>query len=82
MPGYELSNWYGLFVPKNTPPAIVQQLFAASTKVLREPSVQKQLAGRGEEAAPSASPDAFKTFAAREGKLDVELISQSGAKID
>lgn len=82
VPGYELSNWYGLFVPKNTPPAIVQQIFIASTKVLREPAVQKQLAGRGEEAAPSASPDAFKAFAVREGKLDVDLIAQSGARID
>jgi len=82
VPGYELNNWYGLFVAKGTPPALVQQLFAASARVLREPSIQKQLAGRGEEAAPSASPDAFKTFAAREGKLDVELIAQSGAKID
>lgn len=82
VPGYELNNWYGLFVAKGTPPTLVQQLFAASARVLREPSIQKQLAGRGEEAAPSASPDAFKTFAAREGKLDVELIAQSGAKID
>ena len=82
VPGYELNNWYGLFVAKGTPPALVQQLFAASARVLREPSIQKQLASRGEEAAPSASPDAFKTFAAREGKLDVELIAQSGAKID
>ncbi|CAG9184658.1 Bug family tripartite tricarboxylate transporter substrate binding protein [Cupriavidus pampae] len=82
VPGYELNNWYGLFVAKGTPPALVQQLFAASARVLREPSIQKQLAGRGEEAAPSVSPDAFKTFAAREGKLDVELIAQSGAKID
>ncbi|WP_308303027.1 Bug family tripartite tricarboxylate transporter substrate binding protein [Cupriavidus pauculus] len=82
VPGYDLSNWYGLFVPKNTPTAIVQRLFSASAKVLREPAVQKQLAGRGEEAAPSTSPDAFRAFAVREGKLDVELIAQSGAKID
>ncbi|CAG2140991.1 Tripartite tricarboxylate transporter family receptor [compost metagenome] len=82
VPGYELSNWYGLFVTKGTAPAIVQHLFTASAKVLREQSVQKQLAGRGEEAAPSASPDSFKVFAAQEGKLNVDLIAQSGAKID
>ncbi|QET06328.1 tripartite tricarboxylate transporter substrate binding protein [Cupriavidus pauculus] len=82
VPGYELNNWYGLFVAKGTPAPIVQQLHSASVKVLREPAVRKQLASRGEEAAPSASPDAFRTFATREGKLNVDLIAQSGANID
>ncbi|WP_454723708.1 MULTISPECIES: tripartite tricarboxylate transporter substrate binding protein [Cupriavidus] len=82
VPGYSLSNWYGLFAPTGTPQAVVDRLFAASVKVLAEPALQKQLAGRGEEAAPSRSPAEFKVFAAHEGKLDVELIAQSGAKID
>ncbi|GAB7543129.1 Bug family tripartite tricarboxylate transporter substrate binding protein [Cupriavidus sp. 8B] len=80
--GYGISNWYGLFAPTGTPQNIINQLFAATTKVLVDAALQKQLAARGEEAAPSKSTNDFKAFAMREGKLDVDLIAQSGARID
>lgn len=82
VPGYAISNWYGLFAPAGTPSPVVARLFEASARVLGDPTVRQQLATRGEEAAASRSPDDFKAFAAQEGKLGVALIAHSGARID
>ena len=65
VPGFEIASWYGILVPAKTPPAIIDQLHAALTKVLALPSVQSRLAEQGE--APNiGTPDAFNRFIAAE----------------
>lgn len=80
--GYDVTNWYGLFAPAQTPPAVIEKLFAASAKALAKPELRARLAGRGEEVSPSASPAEFRQFAQREGKTVADLTLSSGAKID
>ena len=43
VPGYEADTWIGTFVPRETPDAIVQQLHAATLKVLKEPATQQRM---------------------------------------
>jgi tripartite-type tricarboxylate transporter receptor subunit TctC len=69
---YALENWFGLFVPAATPPAVVQKLNAAVTQVLKDPELVARLNDLGGEPAAMA-PAAFRTFiqaeSARFGKL-------------
>jgi len=69
---YALENWFGLFAPAATPPAIVQKLNAAVTQALKDPDLVKRLNELGGEPAPM-SPVQFKSFirdeSTRFGKL-------------
>jgi tripartite-type tricarboxylate transporter receptor subunit TctC len=60
-PGYEVTSWYGVFVPSATPPDIVAKLGAEIEKSMQDPDVQKKLAPLG--AIPvKSSPTQFKQF--------------------
>ena len=43
VPGFEVSNWIGLFGPSGMPPAIVARLNAEVQKIMRSPEMQKRL---------------------------------------
>ena len=43
VPGFEVSSWYGFFVPAKTPPAVVANINAATLKALAEPNVRARL---------------------------------------
>jgi tripartite-type tricarboxylate transporter receptor subunit TctC len=47
LPGFEVSNWIGLFAPAGTPPEIVSKLNAEVQKIMRSPDVQKRLEAEG-----------------------------------
>ena len=47
LPGFESSQWWGLYGPAKLPPAIVTRLNAESNKVLKTPEVVKRLAADG-----------------------------------
>lgn len=55
VPGYDLSNWWGVFAPKGTPPEVLDTLFKASNEVLALNDVQQGMAAGYEEVTPSAS---------------------------
>jgi tripartite-type tricarboxylate transporter receptor subunit TctC len=40
VPGFDVSSWYGLFVPAKTPPEIIARLNAATVTALSEPAVR------------------------------------------
>jgi tripartite-type tricarboxylate transporter receptor subunit TctC len=58
---FALENWFGLFAPAATPPAIVQKLNAAVTQALKDPDLVKRLHELGGDPAPM-SPAQFKAF--------------------
>jgi len=66
VPGFELINWYGLFAPAGTPPAIVSALHRNVTEDLNSAEVQAMFARDGADAAPSGSPAQFKGILAKE----------------
>ncbi|MNY03783.1 Tripartite tricarboxylate transporter family receptor [compost metagenome] len=80
--GYDLSAWYGLFAPAKTPPEIIDKLYAATAKVMANPELKKKFLMQGDEVAVSASVAEFQEYAAREGRIGVDLAVSSGAKID
>ena len=47
LPGYELTNWFGLVAPSATPAAIVAKINADVVKVLKDPAIAERLSGMG-----------------------------------
>jgi tripartite-type tricarboxylate transporter receptor subunit TctC len=51
-PGVYISTWYGMWVPKGTPPEAIRKLTAAAMDGLADPTVRERLAGLGQEIPP------------------------------
>jgi tripartite-type tricarboxylate transporter receptor subunit TctC len=47
LPGYELTNWFGLVVPAATPGATVAKIHADVVRVLKDPAISEKLSGMG-----------------------------------
>ena len=82
LPDYEISFWYGFFVPAGTPKEIVKKLFDATSAVVTLPAVNQALGKEGTEASGSRSPEAFAAFIAEDAKLWARLVKDSGVKAD
>ncbi len=82
LPGYDLTFWYGFFVPAATPPEIIRKLFTATTEVLKRADVKAILAKEGTDLDGSKSPEAFAAFLREDAKLWQQLVKDTGAKVD
>ena len=82
LPGYEISFWYGFFVPAGTPADVVKKLFTATEQVLKQPEIAKTLAREGTETSGSTSPEDYAAFLREDAKLWARLVKESGAKAD
>ncbi len=61
IPGYELTNWFGLMLPAGTPRDVVQRINADIAKVLKMPDVRERLLGMAAEPVGS-TPEQFSVF--------------------
>ena len=64
LPGFDISLWQGLWLPKGTPKNIIAKLNAAVVDALADPTVRARLADLGEEIFPrdKQTPEALGTF--------------------
>ena len=60
LPGYELTNSYGFFVPAGTSKAIIDIINAATIEAMNAPETRKILAADGAEVAPPITPEEFR----------------------
>ncbi|MEJ5990870.1 tripartite tricarboxylate transporter substrate binding protein [Ramlibacter sp. PS3R-8] len=81
VPGYDLSNWYGLVAPEGTPPEVVNKLNAAIRKVMVQPEVRQSLEAAGMEAI-STTPKEFGDHVAGERRKWAALIAKAGIKAE
>ncbi|MCD0501864.1 tripartite tricarboxylate transporter substrate binding protein [Bordetella petrii] len=81
LPGFEVTLWNGVFVPSNTPPAVVDKLAAAIHKVATDPAVRKTLAEQGSTPI-SNTPAEFKQIVDQEIGKWGKLVQISGARVD
>ena len=77
--GMQRHNWYGLFAPAKTPPAIIKRLNQELVAALQSPDVIQQLKARGIDAHPS-SPAELTKFVREEEKKWVPIIKRSNIK--
>lgn len=81
VPGYATSTWYGLWAPKNTPPAIVKKLSDAASQALKKPDIAAQYRKMGAEPVGS-TPEQFQAYMRSEEKKWAEIVKLSGARAD
>ncbi|MFM9970390.1 MAG: Bug family tripartite tricarboxylate transporter substrate binding protein [Burkholderiales bacterium] len=80
--GYDVSIWYGFFVPSATPRTVVMRLFDATSQALRDPKFREIMAKDGTETPGSKSPEEFSAFVREEVRVTAKAIRDSGAKFD
>jgi len=77
VPGYEITQSWGIAVPAGTPPAIVTRLADEIGKAMRQPDVRDKVQATG--AVPVGdSPQAFTAFMAKERQRLGDVIAKSG----
>jgi tripartite-type tricarboxylate transporter receptor subunit TctC len=81
LPGYEVTNWYGVMLPAGVSKDLVARLNAEVGRILRLPDVQQRFQGEGGDVAPN-TPDQFAVFIKDEIAKWGKAIKASGAKVD
>lgn len=81
VPGFDVSAWDAIFVPKGTPPAVISRIEAAIHKALSSSELRKQLQDRGAEGAPLSSAELGRFVQAEIQRWGV-AVKRSGASVD
>jgi tripartite-type tricarboxylate transporter receptor subunit TctC len=83
-PGFHMTLWSGLWVPKGTPKDIVAKLNAAAVAVLNDPAVRKQLENLGLRMPPpdQHSPEALGTWQKAEIAKWWPMIKAANVRVD
>jgi tripartite-type tricarboxylate transporter receptor subunit TctC len=84
IPGFHMTLWSGLWVPKDTPKDIVAKLNAAAIAALNDPAVRKQLENLGLQMPPSdqLSPEALGVWQKAEIAKWWPMIKAANVKVD
>jgi len=81
VPGYAVTGWTGIGVPKNTPPAIVERLNKETNAVLADPKILAQLDKLGSEPFTS-TPAEFGRFVAEETEKWAKVVQYASLKVE
>ena len=81
VPGYEASQWWGLFAPAGTPKAIVDRLHKELTATLKSEDTKKVFEVQGAEA-DLMGPDVFPKFIQAEGAKWGRVIKEGNIKAE
>ncbi|MFN9153354.1 MAG: tripartite tricarboxylate transporter substrate binding protein [bacterium] len=79
--GYDVTNWHGILVPRNTPRPIVDRINADLQKALSNKEMITRLNADGVEPA-GGTPEAFGARIAREIELWKKIVAQAGVKAE
>ncbi len=81
LPGFEVTNWVGLFAPAGTPPDIVRRLNAETSKFMRSKEIETRLTNEGARFIPM-TPEQLGEFVKAEIAKWAPVVKASGAKAD
>ena len=81
VPGYEINNWYGIFLPANSPQDIIQRLNSETIKILQKPEIRAKLVAAGLEPMWN-TPAEFAGYVRAETAKWRKIVIDSGAKAD
>ncbi|MGE0797228.1 MAG: Bug family tripartite tricarboxylate transporter substrate binding protein [Lautropia sp.] len=79
LPGFELSSWYGLFVPAGTPAAIVERINADARRILTSPEFRGTVTKRGVELQAS-TPEEFGVYVRSEVARWSKVVKDAGIR--
>lgn len=81
LPGYEVTNWYGVMVPAGVPKDILARLHTEIVRILQLPDVRQRFVGEGGDVAPN-TPEQFAAFIRSEIAKWGKAVKDSGARVD
>ena len=81
IPGYEITQWWGLVLRTGTPQAIVDRVHAELVATLREPRSMEMIAAQGAVAAPMSAAE-FVVFIDRERQRYRDLVKRANVPME
>lgn len=78
--GFNVSTWYGIFMPRNTPTPVVDKVNAEVNKLLSMPEIKEAIQAQGAEP-QSMSVPAFEKFFQADFQASKAVVEASGATI-
>ena len=81
VPGFDVTAWYGFFVPARTPPDIIAKLHADTVKALADPVIRERLDQLGVGVIGS-SPEELRRHLADEMSKWSVIIKEAGIKVE
>ena len=81
VPGFAITQWYGMVAPAKTPPAIVNRLSQEISRLLHQPDVKDRLAADGADAVGNA-PAEFGAHIKAEVEKYGKLVKQIGLRAE
>jgi tripartite-type tricarboxylate transporter receptor subunit TctC len=81
LPDSDYTFWMGMFVPANTPRAVIERLHQETEKVLRLPAVVEKFRPQGIEPMP-LSPAEFDALVRKEVEANITLVRKAGLKFN
>lgn len=79
--GFDISTWFGIFVPAGTPRPVVDRLHDEFAKALNAPDVREKMLNLGAEPVGNR-PEEFAEYVKAEAAKYAKLVKASGAKVD
>ncbi len=79
VPGYALSQWFGLLAPAKTPPEIISKLHSATVRSLADPAIRESFASEGAELV-GGTPEEFATVIREDTKKWARITKELGIK--
>src|SRR5512139_2652258 len=80
LPGFDISTWFGIFVPAGTPRPVVDRLHDEFVKALAAPDVREKMLNLGAEPVGN-TPEEFAAYVRSEAAKYAKLVKASGAKV-
>ena len=82
LPGFDLSNWQGMWAPKGTPKSVIARLNAAVVDTLADQMVRSRLADLGGEIFPrdQQAPEALAAYQKAEIEKWWPIFKEAGIK--
>ena len=81
VPGYDVSSWYGLYVPAKTPPDIIKKINADMVAMLSQPAIKEKFAPLGV-LAQGSTPQELAAKNAGDAALWEPIIKEANIKVE
>ena len=79
LPGFEVSNWWGILAPAGTPAQVLERLNKELSAILDSPETRKRFDLEGAEVV-RMTPAEFATFVTRETEKWTRVVKEAGIK--
>jgi tripartite-type tricarboxylate transporter receptor subunit TctC len=80
--GFDLTTWFGVFLPAKTPKDVVEKLNGEIVKALNSKELRERLATMGAEPPSIVTPTEFAAFVQREAAKYAQVVKTSGARVE